>query len=699
VDALMAKQKPADDIVKEAVEAFEVAQDASTRNHEHYKEDVRFARLSEQWPEQLRKEREVQGKPCLTINKLQSVIRQVVNDARQNRPASKVLPCDSKADPETAEVIAGIIRNIEASSDADVAYDTAVDCAASGGFGYWSINVDYAVNAISDDQLEGFGASAFEKDIFIRRIANPLSVFGDPYSEAADSSDWMQAHIVSRIKKEDFEDKYPKAEFTDFSAAQWVNIREPWNDGDTVQIAEYWKREPIQKRAVMLQMPDSEDGVGEQLILMADDPAAKQAMELGAQVIAERQVKAFKVCQYVVNGVELLEENDWAGSYIPIVPVYGDEVNFEGRRHFRSLICDAKDPQQNFNYWRSTATETIALAPRVPFIIDEDAIPKGEEKKWSTANSSSHPYLKVKKGAAWSRQTSAQIPTGIMQEALNAADDIKAVTGIYDASLGARSNETSGVAIRTRQMEGDISTFHFIDNLTRAIRHSGRILVDLIPKVYNTERVIRILGEDGSADAKPINAPYQVKPATDDQDAIMAMHDLRVGRYDVTVTAGPGYTTRRQEAAEQMMNLIQSYPDAAPIIGDLLAKNLDWPGADEIAKRLEKMLPPNLRDDQGGVDPAIQQQLQQMAQALQMLQGELQKASDKRDLDAAKVQIDAYKAATERMAAIAPAFGPNEVAAVVRQTLAEVASEMLPNEEAAPAGPGPFGQPAMGQAA
>ena len=192
----------ADDILKDGLEAFKQAEETEAQNREEFLEDTRFAKLGEQWPETIKQQRETEGRPCLTINKMNAIIRQVVNDSRQNRPAIKVHPADSKADPETAEVISGMIRNIEQSSDADVAYDTGIENAVAGGFGYWRVNLDYAMGSLSEEDIRNAGAAAFEKDICIRRIANPLSVFGDPYSQQADSSDWNQTHVVELLTKE-----------------------------------------------------------------------------------------------------------------------------------------------------------------------------------------------------------------------------------------------------------------------------------------------------------------------------------------------------------------------------------------------------------------------------------------------------------------------------------------------------------------
>ena len=666
------------DILKEAIAAFERAESAESDNRKYAQEDIEFARLSRQWPEKIRRQRELEQRPCLTINKLAPVIRQVVNDARQNRPSIKVIPADSKSDPETAELMSGLIRNIEHTSNADVAYDTAIDSAVSGGFGYWRINLDYSEAGTVDD-LQNAGIELFEQDIVIERIGNPFSVYADPDSTSADSADWNCAFVVERMTHKEFQKKFPKAKRSDFTNSAWDVASGLWRTDEDVMVAEYWKREEAVKLVVAVQMPDNEDGPGEVVVIDAN----KYEEGMGQPITQPRPIKCHKVTRYLLTAVEVLETTPWPGCYIPIVPVYGDEVNLKGTRHFRSLIRDAKDANQMFNYWRTTATEMVALAPRVPFIGPKGSF-ETDAAKWATANSSSHAYIEYDdKGVPPQRQPYPSMPAGALQEALNAADDIKAITGIYDASLGAKSNETSGRAIMARQREGDVSTFHFIDNLTRAIRHTGRIIIDLIPKVYSTPRIIRILGQDGKPERKAINGA-KMDEAQEGDEELARMHDVRVGKYDLVVTAGPSFTSRREEAATQMIELIRAYPDAAPVIGDLLAKNLDWPGADEMAERLEKMLPPQARDEEGEIPPEIQAQIEQMGQALQEMGQRLQDAEGKRDIEAQKLAIEAYKAETERMTALSPAMGPEQIQALVLQTLQQISSPNdLPEVEGA----------------
>jgi hypothetical protein len=347
-----------------------------------------------------------------------------------------------------------------------------------------------------------------------------------------------------------------------------------------------------------------------------------------------------------MSGAEVLETVDWAGKFIPIVPVYGDELLVDGRRRLRSLVRDAKDPQRMFNYWRTTSTELVALAPKAPFIGRKGAFDT-DSAKWATANVQSHAYIEYDGPEPPIRQPFAGPPAGAISEALNAADDIKSAIGLYDASLGARSNETSGRAILARQREGDVSTFHYVDNLSRAIRHAGRILLDLIPKVYGTARVIRVLGADGKASSvgvAPGGQGGQLK-------GVEAIYDLTAGKYDLTVRSGPSFTSRREEAANQMIELIRAYPAAAPALGDLLARNLDWPGAEEVAGRLAALLPPQVR----GAPPelqAAQAQMAKLSQALTAARAEVEALKRDRAFEARKLEIDAFEAETNRLKAM-----------------------------------------------
>lgn len=648
-----------DDILADAKEAFELASETESENRIEALDDLRFARLDEHWPETVRKQRELDGRPCLVIPKLPAFIRQVVNDARQNKPAINVHPVDSDADPETAEIFSGLIRNIEQSSDAEVAYDTSLDFAVTMGFGYFKINTRYT----HDD--------GFDQDLCIERVANPFSIFGDPNSTAADSSDWDTAFEIDTMALAAFERRWKGADPTSFDGAE-VDKSAAIRD-QKVMVASWWTREEATKVIVALS-----DGQ----VVDAEIYKANRAVfeGLGLSVVGERSIASHKVKQRVLSGGDVLETVDWAGKYIPIVPVYGEELNIEGKRHFRSLVRSSKDAQRMFNYWRTKATESVALAPIAPFIGPKNAF-ETDAAKWATANTTPHAYIEYDGGVAPERQPYAGIPAGALQEALNASDDMKAIMGIHDASLGARSNETSGVAIMARQREGDVGSFHFIDNLSRAIKHAGRILVDLIPHVYSVPRVIRTIGPQGEVRAVVAapkdmqeRLPPQVQQAVQKQQEeaakaeqqadqakdIARIYDLTAGKYDVTVKVGPSFTSRREEAATQMIELLRAYPDAAPIIGDLLVQNLDWPGADKVSERLAKMLPPQVsgkgNPEAEQVKAQAQQVIQQGAQAMQQLQQQLAQTTQENqqlkaanDLKAQENQIKFYAEETKRM--------------------------------------------------
>jgi hypothetical protein len=607
-----------DDELADIKEKFKAAMDAESDNRKNAIDDLKFARLGDQWPDAVRRQRERDARPCLTINRLPAFIRQVTNDARQNKPSIKVRPADSGADKETAEVVNGIIRNIEQSSNADVAYDTAADNAVTMGFGYFRIDIQPAF----DD--------TFDNDLRIEPIANPLSVYRDPFSTAADSSDWNCAFVVEYMSKEKFETQYKDAEKVDWDIGDY-KLDAPWREGEQILVAEYWER--IEAPGKLFKLSNGQIISADQYAILKDVLDAQ-----GVTIQAQRETKTHRVTQKIMTGAEVLETNPWAGKYIPIIAVYGDEVNVEGERIFRSLIRDAKDPQMNFNYWRTAATELVALAPKVPYIGKKGAFDH-DSQKWDTANTVSHSYLEYEGDTPPARQPlGSQVPAGALQEALNASDDMKAVMGIYDASLGARSNETSGRAIMARQREGDVSTFHFIDNLSRGIRHGGRVLLDLIPKVYTPGRMVRVLGQDGAV----ANVKLGEQPQTN-EEGIREVYALGSGKYDLVVDTGPSYTTRRQETAEQMTELLRAFPDAAPVIGDILVKNLDWQGADEIAERLKAMVP---QQAQGGPSEEQQQVMAELAE-LKAENAKLKADAMQKDIENAGARLKADEARAE----------------------------------------------------
>ena len=595
-----------EEVLKRALEFYKLSKEADDDNRRRYLDDNRFARLGDQWPHSIKRKRELEGRPCLTFNKAPSFIRQVVNDSRQNKPSISVLPVGADSDKATAHILEGIVRNIEVQSCADVAYDTAIENSCSGGFGYIRVRLDYPHNDM------------FDMDICIDSVPNPLVVFRDPNSKASDSSDWNRAMIVDWMPKEEYELKYGKSEQVDWEF-DFESLPD-WIDDNNVMIAEYWERE--EEPETIYQLSDG---------TVINDDVYKQHKDifeqLGLSILKQRDTKRYDVTQYIMSGAEVLEKNEWVGQYIPIIPVYGDEVNDDGNRQFFSLHHHARGAMESYNYWRTSAVEKVALDTKSPW-IGPKGFAKTDIDKWTSANSVNHPFIEYDGQQPPFRTPAGGVPAGDLQLALSASDDMKAIIGIYDASLGARSNETSGKAIMARQREGDTSTFHFIDNMSRAIRHLGKIVLDLIPHVYDKERIVRILHEDGTPEAVQINQKFI-------QDGIEKVFDVTVGKYDVVVKSGPSFTSKREESAQQMMQLLQSFPQAAPVIGDLIAKNLDWPGADEIAERLKSMLPPAAHAN--AVPPEIQQQLDQVQQQVQ--QGQQAYAEMQKENETLKLQL------------------------------------------------------------
>jgi hypothetical protein len=570
---------------QEALDRFKEASEADKTNREDALDDLKF-RIGEQWPDDISRARKLNKRPCLTINRIPQFIRQVTGDIRQNKPAIKVLPVEN-SDKNMADVFTGIIRHIEQSSNAQAAYINAGEGAASCGMGWFRIVTEFS----SDD--------GFDQDIKIKIGKNHFAAWCDPAAQEVDKSDARYAFVTELYSLEEFKARWPEASTEDFEEKRPVSTtttrESDWWDGNYVRVAEYWTRKPASKEIALL-----EDG------RVVDTSAMDGAEVSQLQIKRKRLVNGFKVCSYLMNGAEILEgPMDWAGKYIPIVFVTGEEVSLGDRVVRHGLIRFAKDPQRMFNYMRSASAEAIALQPKAPWVVTKEEI-KGHEAQWNSAHIDNRPYLlftpDAKAGGRPQRVEPPAPPTALWAEGENAAEDMHAATGIYPASLGAKSNETSGKAILARQRESDTGTFTYIDNLAYAIAHCGRQLVDLIPKIYDTERSIRILGEDDSQKFVTVN---QVIRGADGKDKIL--NDLSAGKYDVIVTTGPSYTTKRAEAAESMMAFLQTNPQIAPLIGDLVAKNMDWPGSEQIAERLRKAagIPEEGEDGQPAPPPPV----------------------------------------------------------------------------------------------
>lgn len=564
----MAKFSP---LIKEIRDNLEQAWQAERDNRRDAAVDLAFL-AGDQWPDAVRRDREGANRPMLTINCLPQFVRQVTNDIRQSDLSIKALPVDDKSDPELARVYNGIIRQIQYQSSADHVYASAAEHQCACGIGWFRVVTEYV-----DD-------SAWDQEIKVKLIRNPLSVYWDPAASVMEFETAMWAAVVEGWPVEHFKARYPNKAVVDVEVTgDDAESRLFWRTKEEIRVAEYWKKVPYQKTLALLENGETVDitEIGEaQAGLMP--------------IVKTRKQQAYKIESYLVSGAEVLEGPfQWAGKHIPLVPVVGAEVPLEKQTIRYGVIRHARDPQQLYNYERTAFAESIALAPKSPWLVTSKMI-SAFKSMWQTANSKNHPFLVYDPDPGQpggpKREHPPEIPMAYVQASQISNDDMKRTTGIYDASLGQRSNETSGRAIMARQREGDVANYHFSDNLKRSLEHCGRILLDLIPKVYDNERVVRVLGDDDSEDMVPIN--HVVPGMLDKAGNPVMINDLSSARFDVRVTIGPSYSTRRVEASDQLMAFLQAIPNAAPLVGDLVAKMQDWPLADEIAKRLKNMLPP-----------------------------------------------------------------------------------------------------------
>ena len=656
-----AKDKSDADVLATARSRLDMAVSALSESREDEVDDLKFYAGSPdnhwQWPADVLATRgAVQGqtinaRPCLTINKLPQHVRQVTNDQRQNRPGAKVIPVDDNADVEVADIFNGMIRHIEYISDADVAYDTACENQVSYGEGYLRLLTEYC-----DD-------NTFDQDIKIGRIRNSFSVYMDPMIQDPTGADAKYCFITEDLTRAEYERQYPDA--APITTLQSLGVGDQsisnWLNEDTIRVADYYYIS--YDRATLNLYPGN-------VTAFEGTPEDKQLKAIYGKPKRSREADRQKVKYCKINGYEILQKRDWAGKYIPVIRIVGNEFEVDGRLYVSGLVRNAKDAQRMYNYWVSQEAEMLALAPKAPFIGYGGQF-EGYEDKWKTANTTNWPYLEVNpdvtdgQGSVLPLPARAQPPmasSGLLQAKAGASEDIKSTTGQYNASLGMTSNERSGKAILARQREGDVGTYHYGDNLARGVRHVARQLVDLIPKIYDTQRIARIIGEDGETKMVKIN-PDQDQPVNkivDERGIVMEkVYNPGVGKYDVVATTGPGYATKRQEALEAMAQLLQGNPQLWAVAGDLFVKNMDWPGAQEMAKRFAKTIDPKLMSD-GEDNPelqAAQQQMQAMGQEMEQMHQMIQnvgKSIEMQDMERKdfEAQVKLYEAETKRIAAV-----------------------------------------------
>jgi hypothetical protein len=622
---------------------YEDAYERERENIDKAYEDLGFAEEEAQWDPDVRRKREADGRPCLTINRLPQFIRQITGKMRQLRPAIKCVPVDGRGDPETAKTLAGMFRYIENRSRAQIVYGKAADSQVACGIGAWRVTTEY-----SDEQT-------FNQEIRIDSIDDPVMTIFDPDASRPSKSDAMFCFVPVDMSRRKFEEEFPGKSPVGYEMrahSAW----EGWVSEDYVRVCEYWYKEPTKREVVLMPDGSVDDLTGQPEEIVAQKRAEVALLEDQGENIRIEVRDSYKVMRCLMSAQDVLEKPvEWKGRYIPIVPVVGEEVRIGRKVVRRGIVRLAKDPQRMYNYFSSAETEIVALQPKAPFIGTEKNFEEYEDI-WQSANTENLPYLTytpdpANGGQQPSRSQPPVSSQGLTEGAARSVEDMKAVIGIYDASLGNRSNETSGRAIEARQQEGDTGSFVYVSNFGEAISHTATIILDLIPHVYDNARTIRIVGDDGTIEPTKINQPQGVA-----EDGVSPLsNDVTVGAYDVVVKMGPAYDTMRSEAREGITAMIQSAPDIFPVVGDLLAEMQDWPKSEEFAERLELIAPPAVkaylaqkRGEPPQEMPPSPEAQAQAAQA-QVEQGKNQLEMAKLELEGQKLQLEGEKLQVERM--------------------------------------------------
>jgi len=589
-----------DPIIQEAVDFLKFSNDADTMNRQEALEDLKFVN-GDQWPVELQNSRNLESRPVLTINKLDTFCRQVTNQQRQQRPRIKVHATNTEADAKVAQVISGVIRHIEVNSNADHAYDNAFDYAVRMGWGFWRVTTKY----VRED--------SFDQEIYIDPVDNPFTVYFDPNSIAPDGSDAEKCLITTMMPKEVFRKLYPDLDDgTSFTQRGTGDSQSEWITKEDIRIAEYFYT--VREKATLYHLSDG-------TMKFADGKDFFQRLELaGLSVIDERPSFKKTIKWKKMTAIEVIEERDWPGRHIPVIPCYGRHVVIGNKRKKFGMIRNAKDPQRMYNFWQTSLTESIALAPKAKWIMAEGQ-DEGHENEWAQANVKSTSYLRYKQrdidgqpAPPPQRLQPEPPPAGVITAASVINDDLSAIMGIFDPNQMPTGN-ISGKALNGQQQQVDLTNFDYYDNLTRSISHTGKIILDLIPKIYDSERVLRIIGDDGKPDLVTLNERTAVGEV---------LNDVTVGEYDVVMETGPGYNSKRQEAVDSMMQMLGADPTLMQTAGDLIFRNMDFPGADTIADRLATQNPLSQVDEKSPIPPQVQMQLAQSQQQMQQMQQQLQ---------------------------------------------------------------------------
>jgi hypothetical protein len=598
------------DFLARARERFKIAVDAENKFRAKALDDMRF-RVGKQWPGETETQRQEENRPCLTINRMPAIISQIVNEQRAQRPQATIKPVGDGADTDTAEILEGIIRHIHVNSDSEVAIDCGFEAMVTAGKGYCEICADY---------LPG---RTFDQELYIRRIKNFFTVYCDPSSTYADESDanW-------KFKTCDYPFDEYKALFSNSQLAQLNDLTSigdnfpEWGNSKTIRVAEYWHKEWDDEELLHL-----ENG---QILDRKTYTKMTAEMAEKPKIIKKRKYRKCTITCSVINAIEVIDEYDFPGTvgYIPLVPFIAYDFDVDGERELCGIVRNAKDAQRSINYFRSYAAEVIALAPKAPWVGWKGQFKDG---KWQNANVVNYAYLEADM-VTTSGQPAPSLPVrnqfeppiqAILAMSQAVDQDLKSVTGIYEPSLGQTKTDQSGKAIDLLQKQGGLTNLNFTDNLSRTLRHIGRIILDAAPFIYDAPRVQRIIKPDGATNHVIVHAGRQNAAEALLTEEIKEVYDISVGAYDVVIDVGPSYQTKRQEAFNMQMQLAQADKtgEIMKVAGDVIIGNSDMPGAKEIAARIKRIIPPQaLGDDDTDPQAQIQKLGTQLQQAQQVNQ-------------------------------------------------------------------------------
>lgn len=643
-------RKDKDKLLATALERYKRGVEVEDANRKAALEAVKF-RNGEQWDSAIKKAREEDpegARPCLVVDKTNQFLRQVVNDEKQNRPSIKVRPVDDKGDPEVAEILQGLVRHIEDISGADLAYDTAYEHAADGGFGYFRILTEFS------------DSKSFDQDIKIKRIRNRFQVVLDDARQEPDGSDAQWGFVVEKMLRDDYKASYPGKDPCDWDAA--VDAYKGWIEEDYVLVAEYFHFDKVEKTLCLWQSGR----------ITLKDEKLDENEYIGDSIVKERKTMLKKLQWDKIVAKDVLESRELPGEHIPIIEVIGEELDIEGKSIKNGLLKRAMEPQRIHNYAASSFVESVALAPRAQWVAAEGQI-EGYEELYKTANRRNISVLPYKAIVAEGqipvpppqRAQPAGISVGWQQTLQNSEHDISSSMGMYAETVLGTGDAQSGKQEALQQRRGDTATFHFMDNLARSVRYAGKIILDWLPTYYDTARVARIMGEDGTAKMVRLDPTQDVAVREVDFNGKMEkVYNINVGKYDVTVQTGPGFMTRRQEAAQFLTDITQSAKDpaTAQVLTYLAVKNNDWAGAEEAEKMLKKLLPPGIAEPEEGEEevpmvmtpqgpipaPAAGQMIGQLMQQIQEMDAALKKAGD---LTKIEQQVSSQASAVDTKAA------------------------------------------------